>query len=87
MGSPMGGMGGYGAMGAAPEQDSNSRKSVLGTYIRKRTFTMILFGMAIVLLTGSTLMGFGMDIGTWLAKVVVYLGGKVSGADVPSLFE
>lgn len=87
MGSPMGGMGGYGAMGAAPEQDSNSRKSVLGTYIRKRTFTMILFGIAIVLLTGSTLMGFGMDIGTWLAKVVVYLGGKVSGADVPSLFE
>lgn len=86
MGNPMGGMGGFGAQGAAPEQDSNSRRTVLGDWMKARIKVMIMFGIAIVLLTGSTLMGFGMDIGTWLMKFIIYIGQLVSGADVPQLF-
>lgn len=86
MGSPMGGMGGFGAMGAAPEQDANSTRNVLGTYIKKRVVTFVLLGIGIVLLTSSAILGFGMDVGTFILKVILYIGNMISGADVPELF-
>lgn len=86
MGNPMGGMGGFGAMGAVPEQDSNSRKTVMGDYVKARIKVIILLGVAMVLLTSSTLMGFGMDVGTWILKVILFFGDKLSGTDVTTLF-
>lgn len=74
------GAGGMGAMGAMPEQDNNTRKSVMGDYVRARVKVMILLGIAIVLLTTSALLGFGMDIGTLLLKGGVYLINQGSAA-------
>lgn len=85
-GSPMSGFGGYGAMGAMPEQDSNSRKTVLGDYFKARVKVFIVLGIAIVLLTSTALLGLGMNFAAWLLKVITYAGYWIAGAEVPNLF-
>lgn len=62
--------GGMGSMGMAPDQEANTKKTVLGDYFKKRLVVLFILGLAIVVLTGSTVMGFGMDLGTWLMRTV-----------------
>lgn len=75
MGGGMGGFGGgfgggMGSMGMAPDQEANTKKTVLGDYFKKRIVVLFILGIAIVILTGSTVMGFGMDLGTWLVQTI-----------------
>lgn len=88
MGAGMGmGMGGFGSMntGAHPTQDANSKRTVMGEYLKKRMVVMILLGMAAVILLTSTLFGFGMDIGTWTLTVISWLVNHVTSLNPSDL--
>lgn len=74
--------GGMGQMGMAPDQEDNTTQTVIGFYMKARIRVAVMFGIAIVLLTGSTLMGFGMDIGTWLLKLISALIAKAQGINI-----
>lgn len=70
-GSPMmGGMGmGMGMMGGQ-QQEPMSTKSVIMTYFKKRLVFMILFAIAAIVLTSSALLGTGVNLASWLLKII-----------------
>lgn len=65
-------MGGMGTMqtGMAPTTDANNRRSVLGTYVKSRFLVAIFLGVAVILLTSGALLGYGMDVGTFILRVI-----------------
>lgn len=65
----MGSMGGM-QTGMAPTTDANNRRSVLGTYIRSRFLVAIFLGVAVILLTSGAILGYGMDVGTFILRVI-----------------
>lgn len=88
---PMGGMGGMGGIGgmstgAIQNQDDNSVQNPLSFYFRARLTTMIFLGICLVVLLSSIVMGFGMDVGTFILKVIASLGEWISGQDVSDIF-
>lgn len=87
MGAPMGGMGmGSMSTGAMQNTDDNNVTSPLGWYGRTRAKELIFMGVILVVLLSSALLGFGMDIGGFILRLVTYLGGLISGADPGSIF-
>lgn len=81
----MGGMQGMpmGGMQSQPQAQTMAvTKSVMGIYLRKRFFFIVLFGVASVLLLSSSLMGFGLNLGELLVRVVDMLTGKVGNIKV-----
>lgn len=69
MGMGMGGrMGGMGMGMGGQQQQSQSKPHILGVYLKKRAFTMVLLGVGIVVLMSSFLFDFGLDTGGFLLE-------------------
>ena len=77
--SPMGG--GMGMMGATPQQPVK-QSSVIFTYLKKRVFFVVLFSVALILLTSSVLMDCGINIAELSIKVFNKLNGNISNINV-----
>lgn len=66
----------YGGMqGQAQQQQST--KSVIGTYLRKRAFFIILFVICMVVLTSSALMGTGANLAQWGIRIINMINGYI----------
>ena len=76
---PMGG--GMGMMGATPQQPVK-QSSVIFTYLKKRVFFVVLFSVALILLTSSVLMDCGINIFELSIKVFNKLNGNISNINV-----
>ena len=74
---PMGG----GMMGATPQQPVK-QSSVIFTYLKKRVFFVILFAVALILLTSSVLLDCGINIAELSIKVFNKLNGNISNINV-----
>lgn len=91
-GSPMGGgamggmgmsMGGYGGMGMGMGgQAQPAPKSVIFTYLKKRTFFIIIFAIASTLLMSSLLMNTGLNIAELIVKILNKFNGQIKGVQV-----
>lgn len=63
--------GGYGmGMQRGQLQQNVSTKSVIGTYLKKRVFFLILLAICVVILTSSILLGTGVNLAQWGLKVI-----------------
>lgn len=71
-----GGMGMTGMPGAQGGQQM-PMKSVIGEYFKKRIVFMVLFGLCIVVLLSSALLGTGANLALWLLKLIGTLNGYV----------
>lgn len=80
MGGGMGMMGG-GMMGGTPQQPVK-QSSVIFTYLKKRVFFVILFVVALILLTSSVLLDCGINIAELSIKVFNKLNGNISNINV-----
>ena len=80
MGGGMGMMGG-GMMGATPQQPVK-QSSVIFTYLKKRVFFVVLFSVALILLTSSVLMDCGINLAELSIKVFNKLNGNISNINV-----
>lgn len=80
MGGGMGMMGG-GMMGGTPQQPVK-QSSVIFTYLKKRVFFVILFAVALILLTSSVLLDCGINIAELSIKVFNKLNGNISNINV-----
>lgn len=77
MGMGMGGMaGGMGAMGGA--QQPMPMKSVILEYLKKRSFFLIIFAIATVVLMSSLFTDCGLNLAALLTKVVNKFSGQVT---------
>lgn len=74
-GGMMGG-GMYGGMQGQPQQQM-STKSVIGMYFRKRIFFMILLVLCVIILTSSALLGTGVNLALWGARLIDMLNGYI----------
>lgn len=74
-GGMMGG-GMYGGMQGQAQQQM-STKSVIGTYFRKRIFFMILLVLCVIILTSSALLGTGVNLALWGARLIDMLNGYI----------
>lgn len=63
------GMGGMGAMGGQQDTQANV-KSVIGTYFKKRIVFMVLFAICVVVLLSSKLLGTGVNLASWILKLL-----------------
>ena len=70
----VGGM--YGGMQNQAQQQQ-STKSVIGTYLRKRAFFIILFVICMVVLTSSALMGTGANLAQWGIRIINMINGYI----------
>lgn len=92
--SPMGGgamggmgmsMGGYGGMGMGAPMGGQAQpapKSVIFTYLKKRTFFIIIFAIASTLLMSSLLMNTGLNIAELVVKIINKFNGQIKGVQV-----
>ena len=80
-GMPMGGM----PMGGMPmggqQQPQMSTKSVIFTYLKKRTFFIVIFVVASIFLTSSILLDCGINMAELLFKVVAKFNSVMNGVD------
>lgn len=85
--SPMGGMGmgmggmGMGGMGGSQPQ-AQSTKSVIMMYLKKRTFFIIVFTVATILLTSSIFTDCGINLGELLFKIMDKVNSLISGVNI-----
>lgn len=76
MGSGYGMSGGYGQAGGQQQQQM-STKSVITTYFTKRIVFMVMFGLCIVVLLSSALLGTGANLALWFLKLINTLNGYI----------
>lgn len=73
--------GSYGSYGMGVQgqqgQQQQSTKSVIGTYFKKRMVFMIIFGICVVVLMSSKLLGTGANLALWFLKLVGTLNGYI----------
>lgn len=82
-GSPMGGGMGMGGMGMGGAQaQPTSTKSVIFTYLKKRTFFLIVFSVATVLLMSSIFTDCGLNLAELGIRVMNKLNGSISNINV-----
>ena len=74
--SPMGGMGGMG--GAQPQPT----KSVITMYLKKRAFFLVIFAVAIILLTSSIFTDCGINLAQLSFKLIDKFNNMISGINV-----
>lgn len=77
MGMGMGGMGMTGMAGGAPQQ-AMPMKSVILEYLKKRSFFLIVFAIATVILMSSLLTDCGLNLATLLTKIITKFSGQVT---------
>lgn len=75
--SPMGMMGG---MGQQPSQVST--KSVIVEYLKKRSFFLIIFTIATVILMSSIFTNCGLNLAELLTKIIAKFNGQVSNVNI-----
>lgn len=81
MGMGMGGMGAMGGMGGGAQQPM-PMKSVILEYLKKRSFFLIVFAIATVILMSSVLTDCGLNLAALLTKVINGVSGRVSEVDI-----
>lgn len=84
--SPMGGMGmGIGGMGMmsgeAPQQKA-STKSVILAYLKKRTFFLVIFTLATILLTSSIFTDCGINLAQLSFKIIEKFNQMINGVQI-----
>lgn len=83
MGMGMGGMGAMGGMGQMSQsQMPAGGKSVIMTYLKKRTFFMILFAVASTILMSSVLFDCGLNIAELLYKIISLFSDGLSNVQM-----
>lgn len=70
-------MGGFGGMQQQSPAQPQGTKSVIFTYLKKRVFFLILFGLCAVVLTSSILIGTGVNVAEWFMKMVGVLNESI----------
>lgn len=70
-------MGGFGGMQQQSPAQPQGTKSVIFTYLKKRVFFLILFGLCAVVLTSSILIGTGVNVAEWLMKMIGVLNESI----------
>lgn len=81
MGMGMGGMGAMGAMGGAAQQQQMPMKSVIMEYLKKRSFFLIVFAVATVILMSSVFTDCGINLAALLTKIVNKFSGQITNID------
>ena len=83
MGMPMGGMGGMGmGMGAVAPAQPVQTKSFIWEYLKKRTFFIILFVVATILLTSSVLTDCGINIAQLIANIMMKFNDGIGNVSI-----
>lgn len=85
MGAPMGApMGGMGAPMGAPMggQQPMGTKSAITQYFKKRIVFMVIFTVAMILLTSSALTGVGINLAALLFKIIEKFNGVINGVNM-----
>lgn len=80
-GMGMGGMGGMGAMGGGAQQPM-PMKSIILEYLKKRSFFLIIFAVATVILMSSVFTDCGLNLAALLTKIMNGVSGKIGDVDV-----
>ena len=86
--SPMGGMGGMGMGGGmmggmgGQQQQPMPTKSVIMMYLKKRTFFLIVFAVATILLTSSIFTDCGINLAELSFKIIDKFNSIISGVNV-----
>lgn len=86
--SPMGGMGGMGMGGGmmggmgGQQQQPMPTKSVIMMYLKKRTFFLIVFAVAMILLTSSIFTDCGINLAELSFKIIDKFNSIISGVNV-----
>lgn len=86
--SPMGGMGGMGMGvggmmgGMGGQQQPMPTKSVIMMYLRKRTFFLVVFAVATILLTSSIFTDCGINLAELSFKVIDKFNSIISGVNI-----
>lgn len=70
------GVGMSGFAGQQPQQQM-STKSVIGMYLKKRVFFLILLVVGIMVLTSSAIMGTGVNLAQWGIKLINMINGYI----------
>lgn len=67
------------AYGGANNQNmnENSKKSVIGAYLWKRAFFLVVFAVCTIILTSSLLVGTGVNVAGWLMNMLTTVNGYV----------
>lgn len=81
-GSPMGGGIGIGGMGMGAQAQPVPTKSVILQYLKKRTFFLIVFAVATVLLMSSIFTDCGLNLAELGIRVMHKLNGSISNVSV-----
>lgn len=76
------GMGMNSMMGGMQQQQSQSTKSVIFEYLKKRSFFIIIFTVATVLLMSSLFTDCGLNLAELLDKIIQRLNGTVSNVQI-----
>ena len=78
-GRGMSGMGGMGMNYAQTQgvQDQQTKKSVIGTYFKKRFGVIILIVICVMVLTSSVLMGTGANLAEWSIRLIDTMNGYI----------
>lgn len=83
MGGGMG-MGGYGmgGMGMAGQQQAAPTKAVISTYLKKRIFFLVVFGLASMILMSSILLDCGINLAELLYKIIGMLNDGIANTQI-----
>lgn len=64
-------------VGGQMQQQNVPMKSVIGTYLKKRIFFMILLAICVIILTSSALLGTGVNLAQWGLKIINMMNGYI----------
>lgn len=75
----MGGHMGMGGMSMAQQagQGNMTTKSVIGLYLKKRIFFLVLLAVCLIVLTSSIIMDCGINLATWFLKILNVINGRI----------
>lgn len=76
MGSPMGGMGGMGSpMGGSAQ--GGSAKSMIASYLKKRTVFLVVFAICVILFTSTVFTDLGLKLGMLILSWITGMSGSI----------
>lgn len=81
MGMSMGGYGSMGAMGGQQAQPQGT-KSIIGIYLKKRMFFLVVFAIATTILMSSILLDCGLNLAQLLHRILNMFNDGISNVDI-----